>query len=403
MLSFDEAVLRVVALAPRLGSERLGIAACDGRVLADDVLGVALPAFDHSAMDGYAIRRDDVPDGSAWELPIEGESAAGSAPRAHVAGTACRIFTGAPLPLGADTVIMQEDVTRGDGARPVVRSTFQPKRGAWVRRRGDDLADGAVAIARGTRLGPGSLALAAALDRAELAVGRSPVVTVLASGDELRAPGEPARPGSIVESNGLFVGAVARRLGAVARLGPFVRDDRETAARAIADALAGSDVVVTVGGVSVGDHDVIRPALEDAGVALEFHRVAMKPGKPLTVGRRGSTVVLGLPGNPASASLTFLLFGVPLLRAMQGERAVLPTRTRVRVQGTIERAPGRTEFLRARLAPGSDARAVLARNQASGAVTSFADADVLVIVPAATTLVRYGDELEALRIADLGA
>ena len=403
MLSFDEAVLRVVALAPRLGSERLGIAACDGRVLADDVLGVALPAFDHSAMDGYAIRRDDVPEGSAWELPIEGESAAGAAPRAHVAGTACRIFTGAPLPLGADTVIMQEDVERGDGARPVVRSSFQPKRGAWVRRRGDDLADGAVAIARGTRLGPGSLALAAALDRAELAVGRSPVVTVLASGDELRAPGEPARPGSIVESNGLFVGAVARRLGAVARLGPFVRDDRETAARAIADALAGSDVVVTVGGVSVGDHDVIRPALEDAGVALEFHRVAMKPGKPLTVGRRGSTVLLGLPGNPASASLTFLLFGVPLLRAMQGERAVLPTRTRVRVQGTIERAPGRTEFLRARLAPGSDARAVLARNQASGAVTSFADADVLVIVPAATTLVRDGDELEALRIADLGA
>jgi len=403
VLSFDEAVLRVVALAPRLGSERLGIAACDGRVLADDVLGVALPAFDHSAMDGYAIRRDDVPEGSAWELPIEGESAAGAAPRAHVAGTACRIFTGAPLPLGADTVIMQEDVERGDGARPVVRSSFQPKRGAWVRRRGDDLADGAVAIARGTRLGPGSLALAAALDRAELAVGRSPVVTVLASGDELRAPGEPARPGSIVESNGLFVGAVARRLGAVARLGPFVRDDRETAARAIADALAGSDVVVTVGGVSVGDHDVIRPALEDAGVALEFHRVAMKPGKPLTVGRRGSTVLLGLPGNPASASLTFLLFGVPLLRAMQGERAVLPTRTRVRVQGTIERAPGRTEFLRARLAPGSDARAVLARNQASGAVTSFADADVLVIVPAATTLVRDGDELEALRIADLGA
>jgi molybdopterin molybdotransferase len=196
---------------------------------------------------------------------------------------------------------------------------------------------------------------------------------------------------------------VARRLGAVTRLGPFVRDDREAAARAIADALAGSDVVVTVGGVSVGDHDVIRPALEDAGVALEFHRVAMKPGKPLAVGTRGSTVVLGLPGNPASASLTFLLFGVPLLRAMQGERDVLPARIRVRVQGTIERAPGRTEFLRARLQPGPAPRAVLARNQASGAVTSFADADALVIVPAETTLVRDGDELDALRIADLWA
>jgi molybdopterin molybdotransferase len=407
MLSFDAALERVLSLAPRLGAERIDAASADGRVLAEPILGKALPPFDHSAMDGYAIRLRDLPEpaGGAsgmWSMPLVGESAAGAAPIEHASGSACRVSTGAPMPRGADTVIMQEDVERVDETAPSIRSEFRPREGAWVRRRGADLAEGELAIARGTRLGPGSIALAAALDRAWLEVARRPVVTILASGDELRSPGDPPRPGSIAESNGWFVASAARRVGAIARLGPFVRDDRASAIDAVRAALDGSDMVVTIGGVSVGDHDVMRPALEAAGVELAFHRVAMKPGKPIAVGTRGSCVVLGLPGNPASASLTFLLFGIPLLRAMQSESAVLASRARMRIVGEHARSAGRTEFLRARteVVDGTPC-AALDSNQASGAVTSFARAELLVVVPAAQGDVRTGDELETIRIAEL--
>jgi molybdopterin molybdotransferase len=227
-------------------------------------------------------------------------------------------------------------------------------------------------------------------------------VSVLCSGDELRSPGEPGRAGSIAESNGYFVAATARAAGAIARIGPFVRDDREAATRSVAEALRGSDMVVTIGGVSVGDHDVIRPALEAAGVTLDFWRVAIKPGKPLAVGRCGATHVLGLPGNPASASLTFLLFGVPLLRALQGDVAPLPARIRARVIGSLRRKPGREEFLRARLEMvEGEPRARLLANQASGAVTSFAEADTLVVVPADRERVDDGEPLEAMVISQM--
>ena len=400
MIVFSDALSRLLAAVTPLASERVPLDEAAGRVLAEDLVAPApMPAFDYSAMDGYALAAHDATGAGPFALPVSGESAAGGALPTLSPGSCCRIFTGARLPEGADAVIMQEDVERRDDA---IHFTREVKPFAHVRRRGADLAEGARAISRGARLSPGRVALAAALDRPTLHVARRPIVTVLSSGDELRSPGEPARPGSVVESNGYFVAAAARAAGAIARIAPFVRDDAEASRRAVAEALRGSDLLVTVGGVSVGDRDVIRPALEAAGVALDFWRVKIKPGKPLAVGRKGEVHVLGLPGNPASASLTFMLFGLPLLRALQGDASPLPQVITARSESSLRREPGRREFLRARLSmEGSGLVARFASNQASGAVTSFAEAEALVVVPEDRERIEAGDLVEVIRIAEM--
>ncbi|MEO7328284.1 MAG: molybdopterin molybdotransferase MoeA, partial [Minicystis sp.] len=305
---------------------------------------------------------------------------------------------GARLPEGADTVLMQENVERR-GDRLAVSALSQP--GAHIRRRGDDLTEGAVALSKGVRMTPGRVALAASQERAQLFVARRPVVTVLCSGDELRAPGEAGRPGSVVESNGYFVAAAARSAGAIVRVGPFVRDDEAQSQQAVRDALRGSDLVVTIGGVSVGDRDVMKPALEAAGVTLDFWKVKIKPGKPLAVGHLGATQVLGLPGNPASASLTFLLFGLPLIRALQGDISPLPVRLRASAASALRRSPGREEFMRARLEASPEGlRVHFFKNQASGSVVSFAEAEALAVIPAERDQIDEGELLEVMRIAD---
>jgi len=417
MIRFEEALDRLMRGVRPLGAERVPVDLAAGRVLAEELIaGCDMPAFDHSSMDGYAFASQDFGGSGPWEMAVVGESAAGGALPAFEAGTACRIFTGARLPAGCDAILPQEDVERaasGSSGAPSsspragdrVKVARAPVPGVWIRKRGADLAEGATAIGRGTRLTAGHAALAAALDRPTAFVGRRPIVTVLCTGDELRAPGE--RPagghgdGSIAESNGTFVAAAGAAAGAMVRVAPFVRDDLEGAVRAVREALVASDLIVTIGGVSVGDRDVMKAALEEAGVALDFWRVAIKPGKPLCVGRAGATLALGLPGNPASASLTFLLFGVPVLRALQGDREPLPPRWRLPVEGSVKRGPGRMEFLRARIAfSGGAPRAVLLPNQASGAVTSFAEADALAVVPPERERVESGDVLDVIRIAD---
>jgi molybdopterin molybdotransferase len=278
-----------------------------------------------------------------------------------------------------------------------------------VRRRGDDLRSGAVALSRGTRLRPAHLALAASLDRSELAVASRPDVAILATGDELRRPGSDPIPGTIPESNTVALRAMARRAGARARLFPYVRDDRAATERAFADALADADVVVTIGGVSVGDHDLVRPALEAVGVSLDFWRVALKPGKPLAVGRfartsgRRDAIVLGLPGNPASAMVTFSLFGIPLLRALQGDARPFPATHRARMTHAHAHEPGRLELARATIGYGDDGRltATTLGNQASGAATSMAQSDGLVLVPLDSNGVPAGAEVDVLLLADL--
>jgi molybdopterin molybdotransferase len=267
-----------------------------------------------------------------------------------------------------------------------------------VRRRGEDLARGAIALTRGTRLNPFRLGLIAAIDRARVPVTRRPKVLLLCTGDELRDAGSAPRPGSIPDSNGPSLAALARRAGAEVEILRRTGDELAPTRAAIAQALATCDVLLTVGGVSVGDHDVVKEALEAEGVTLDFWKVKIKPGKPLAFGRRESSFVLGLPGNPVSAQLTLGLFGLPLLRALQGDARALPEITRVVLGGPISQKPGRLGFYRARLEGGV---ALLHDNQASGAPTSMAHADVLVMVPEDSSGLPAGALVDALRLDEL--
>ncbi len=372
-LAFHEARRRLLDGAVALAPERVAVAGAAGRVLAEDVRAEGpLPRFDHSAMDGYAVKAKALAASGPWRLRVEGESRAGKPAEPLEAGAACRIFTGAAVPEGADAVVMQEHAAReGD---EIVLAT-RPDVGQHIRRAGEDLAAGTVALGKGARLSPGALALAAMVDRAEIVVARRPRVTVLCTGDELRPAGASRGGPTLPESNGVALQAMARHAGADARLAPLVGDDPGETFAAIAQGLEGSDVLITVGGVSVGDHDVVRPGLARAGVALDFWRVAIKPGKPLAVGRRGPAYVLGLPGNPASALVTFALFGMPLLRTLQGDARPLPRLLRGVLARPRKRAD-RLELVRASLDRDGDRMVVTAHdNQASGAATSLAASD----------------------------
>jgi molybdopterin molybdotransferase len=399
MISFEEARTLVLSDVATLAHERVVLEQAVGRVLARPVVARGpFPPFSASAMDGYALATAQWIGDGPWTAEVVGESRTGSLPTPLAPRTLCRIYTGAAVPEGADAVIMQENIARaGD------RATFHalPRRGANVRRAGEDLKEGDVAIETGTRLGPFHLALAASLDHPELVVARKPRVTILCTGDELRSPGEPARPGTIAECNSVGLRALAEQAGAAARVAPIVRDDRSEARASIEAALADADLLVTVGGVSVGDHDVIRPALEDAGVKLEFWKVAIKPGKPLALGRAGKTRVLSLPGNPASSLVTFSLFGLPLLRTMQGDGRPVPAMLKASLEADLARSPGRLEFMRAKLLL-VDGRLVARTlpNQASGAVTSMAWADALAVIPPDVSSAGRGDVVDVLRLAD---
>jgi molybdopterin molybdotransferase len=400
MLLFDEARARLLSDVRRVSSERVSLAEAAGRVLAENLLARdPLPPFDNSAMDGYAVATEDLEGPGPWRLDVVAESSAGKEAPALAKAAACRIFTGAPLPPRADAVVMQEHVVRDGSA---VRFNAKPKAHQHVRRAGEDLARGAVALAAGTRLSAGALALAGMLDRAVLPVARQPRVTILCTGDELRAPGDEPRPASIPESNSAPLAALARQAGAAVRVAPIARDEPHATLRAIEQALDGTDVLLTVGGVSVGDRDVVRPALEQAGVRLDFWKVAIKPGKPLAVGRSATAHVLGLPGNPASAVVTFALFGVPLLRAMQGDARPLAARLRVRLSAARKRPADRLELVRATLA--LETESLVARvydNQSSGAATSLAHSDGVAFVPAGEGAIEAGAAVDFVRWSDL--
>jgi len=396
MLTFEEAQARVLSGVEAKGSERVGVLEALGRVLAERLeANRPMPAFDYSAMDGYAVASESFSGSGPWSLQVVGESRTGaSAPRLE-RGTACRIFTGAVLPEGADAVVMQEDVERsGDQARFKER----PQRFDHVRRRGEDLDSGATALEVGTRIGPDQIGLIAALDRPSVAVARRPRVSILCTGDELRAPGEPPRPSSIPESNGVALAARVRQVGGEPVLLPFARDDSESTLRSVRDALSDADVLLTVGGVSVGDHDVVRPALEAAGAKLDFWKVRIKPGKPLVYGHVGRTRILGLPGNPVSAQVTFALFGVPLLRRLQGDAKPVAPLRRARLAEAVRQKPGRRAYLRGVL---DGDRVSVWGNQASGAPTSLAWANCLVIIPEDSEGFEAGSDVSVLALGDL--
>ncbi|MET0385231.1 MAG: gephyrin-like molybdotransferase Glp [Polyangiales bacterium] len=395
MLSIRQALeLMLPHFQPR-GTERVPLLEAGGRVLGQDVeVSVALPEFDHSAMDGYAFRAGDVQ--AEQRLSISGESRAGGHPQPLAAGTVQRILTGAPMPAGADTVVIQEN-TRRSGAELVIHSL--PPKAANVRTRGSELQPGQLLLAAGARLGPSEIGLLASQSLAEVEVYRRPRVAILPTGDELRALTDPPRPYSIVDSNTYAVATALTEAGCVAVPLASARDDLGELGRRIAEGLA-LDLLLTIGGVSVGDHDYVEEALRAAGVEVGFHKVAIKPGKPLLFGTRGTTPVVGLPGNPVSALITFEVFVRPCLLRMQGHPAVFPEPIEVMLAEPYRHAAGRTELLRAeleRVSGGWQAR--LRRQQGSAALSSLAGPTALVIAPAQRTEFAQGERMAALLLA----
>jgi molybdopterin molybdotransferase len=395
MLSIREALeLMLPSFAP-LATERLPLLAADGRVLAQDIAAALdLPEFDNSAMDGYALRLADLADGSV--LPVQGESrAGGELPGALAPGTALRIFTGAALPAEADSVVIQEhSELRSDG----VSIRERPRLGANIRLRGSDIRQGDALLRAGVALGPGEIGLLAAQGCVQVSVYRRPRVAVLPTGDELRELDAPRRPGSIVNSNSYALAAALRQLGCEPVLLPITPDRLEDIARSVEAGLQ-ADVLLSVGGVSVGDYDLVSRALREAGVAVGFHKVAIKPGKPLLFGQRGAVPVVGLPGNPVSALVTFEVFLRPCLQRMLGHCAIFPDTIEVQLAAPYEHAAGRTEFARARLTHDAGRwLATLHPRQGSASLQSLVGLDALVILPAQSTHFVAGQTLQALRI-----
>ncbi|MEA2380759.1 MAG: molybdopterin molybdotransferase [Solirubrobacteraceae bacterium] len=385
LLTIDEARALVLATVTPLDAEERPIAAALGRVLAEDVAAAHdVPSFANSAMDGFAVRSGP----AGRELRVVGESRAGTPAELPVhEDEAVRISTGAAVPDGADAILPVEDAEeRGETVVPRIDLAA----GHHVRGPGEDLRAGSVVLRAGTALGPAELGLAVEAGRATLRVARAPRVAVLATGDELVAPGEPLRHGQLHNSNAVTLAALARDTGAELVSTSEVRDDAQATRAAIELALDGSDVVLLTGGVSVGPHDHVKPALSALGVEEVFWRVALRPGKPLWFGRRGAQLVFGLPGNPVSAMVCFLLFARPALRAMQGAPAA-PSRTRAVLGAPVARQRGREEAVRVRI---DDGRVLPTGPQGSHQLHSMLGADALAIVPRGEGELPAGAEVD---------
>jgi len=400
-MPLDDAVAQLLArAAPVLPSESVSTFEADGRVLAQDVVSaLTVPPRDNSSMDGYAVRSADCRV-EGTELAVSQRITAGTVGAPLAAGTAARIFTGAQIPDGADAVVMQEDTAAlDDGMR--VRIDTVPATGQWIRRAGEDVARGDVVLARGERLRPAALGLAASVGFDRLQVTRRPRVALLSTGDELAMPGEVApeamKPGAIYNSNRFFMRALLHRLGCeVSDLG-IVPDDRQLTIDALRVAAEGNDLIITTGGVSVGEEDHIKAALQSLG-ELQLWSLSMKPGKPFAYGRIGSTHVTGLPGNPVSSFMTFLLLVRPFLLALQGATRVAPQPVAMRADFDWPNADRRREFLRARVnaAGGLD----LFANQSSGVLTSMVWGDGVIDTPAGQPFQR-GDTVQFIPFASL--
>ena len=396
MLLFEDALNRILDDAPKLGAERVAFASCVGRILAENLVATTpMPPFDYSAMDGYAFAFADLPAGNERRLLVEGVSRPGAAPLEYVAmRTACRIFTGAPIPNLADTVVAQEDVVLDEGSILFSRAV---KCGQHVRRKGEDLGAGAIAISQGQRLATKHLGLCAALDRSHMTVMQKPRVTILTTGDELRNVGSAAFPGSVVDGNGPMIGSLVIDCGGIPKL-VHARDTIDAVRDGVRRALEDTDVLLTIGGISVGSHDHVREALEAEGVTLDFWKVAMKPGKPLAYGRKGNIRVLGLPGNPAAAFVTATLFAAPLLRAVQGDAAARHRWLVARANHEMVLPEGRIEFARAKLDV-DDAgwpSVALLGHQASGSNVGISRAEALAWLPGRGGRIEVGEPVRVL-------
>ncbi|MCV2875396.1 molybdopterin molybdotransferase MoeA [Rhodobacteraceae bacterium XHP0102] len=378
MISVAEALQRCLDLTRPLDVEEVALRHAAGRVLARPVVALRdQPPFAASAMDGYAIRKADLCLGA--RLRVVGEAPAGRAWAGQLGqGEALRIFTGAPLPQGADHIVIQEDVTAAEDH--IVIHTVEDA--AHIRPAGADFKTGAE-ITPPRRLSPADIALAAAMNAPRLSVYRRPEVAIIATGDELVSPGEDPRADQIIASNTYGLAAMAEAEGAIARLLPIARDTRASLA-ATFEMARGADLIVTVGGASVGDHDLVGTVAADMGLERSFYKIAMRPGKPLMAGRIGDAVLLGLPGNPVSAMVCGHLFMVPQLRAFQGlPSGARRTRTAHLTCDLPENGP-RAHYMRASLTQDPDHPYPLITpftRQDSALLTVFAEAGALLIRP----------------------
>jgi molybdopterin molybdotransferase len=376
--------------------ERRALVRAVGRVLAEEVVSpIDVPTNDYSAMDGYAVATADFLSAEPVTLPMVGECQTGHRGVEVRPGTCARIFTGAHIPPGADAVVMQENTERR-GENVVFK--VQPKPLEHIRRAGEDLKTGEAVLSVGTRLTGFQLGLLATVERTEVLVAVRPRVMILCTGDELRPPGYTLGEKQLAESNSVALVALAQSAGADAIVGPIVTDNKELMKQALLAARNTSDVIITVGGVSVGDHDVVAAALVESGAEVIFHKVNIKPGKPVLFARWGGKFVLGLPGNPSSAQVTFALFGFPLLRALQGDKEPLPSARTAVLTRSFRQKPGRVGFYRGLLR--GDEVEIFA-NQASGASTSIAWGNALVMLADDVTSVEAGQKVRVFAFADL--
>lgn len=391
LLSIAEVRSKILATVPRLASETVGLADLAGRVLAEPVRATEdVPGWDNSGMDGYAVRADDVATAGAV-LEVIGDIPAGGVAAGSVGpGQAFKIMTGAPMPDGADTVVRVEDTSETEG-RVTIRQAYE--RGTYVRPRGGDVPAGDVVIPEGTRLGPQHVGMMAALGVVEAIVSRRPRVAALSTGDELRPAETPVlEPGTIRDSNRpMLMGLVEAAGGEVIDMGS-VADDDDLLRAVIGRAVAEADVIISSGGVSMGDYDVVKAVLGgEAGV--EFLSLAMNPGKPLGFGMVGGRPFFGLPGNPVSVLVSFEQFARPALLAMQGANALLRPRVRGVAGETFTSDPAKEAFLRARIVDHATLEVVSTGGQGSNVLSGAAAADCFAVMPVGVDKVEPGDSL----------
>lgn len=397
----DEALQDLLARAePALPEESVSTFDADGRVLTQNLRSpLDVPGHDNSSMDGYAMRLADLP----ADLPVSQRIAAGSAAAPLQPGSVARIFTGAPVPAGADAIVMQEDALVLEGGRVQIKAS--PTAGQWIRRRGEDVARGAVVLRRGQRLSPAELGLAASIGFDRLPVARRVRVALLSTGDELVMPGQVAPeampPGAIYNSNRFFLRSLLLRLGCeVSDLG-IVPDDRQATVQALGQAAQAHDLILTSGGVSVGEEDHIKPAVQALG-ELQLWQIAIKPGKPFAYGRihqdQGHTHFIGLPGNPVSSFVTFLLLVRPFVLRLQGGQGHRPAPLKLPAHFDWPKPDKRREFLRVRR--NTEGGLDLFANQSSGVLTSAVWADGLLDVAPGQRIAR-GDLLPFIPLSEL--
>ena len=407
MMTVAEALATILPrLASVVESETVPLERGLGRVLAEAVVSpIDVPAVDNSAVDGFALHFDDLDPAGETRLPVIGRAAAGhpfACPLAR--GTALRIFTGAAMPEGADTVMMQEDCRLEDGS-VVLKPGI--KRGSNRRRAGEDVTAGKTILAAGSRLRPQDIGLAAAVGRTSLLVARPLRVALCSTGDELVEPGRTLKPGAIYDSNRYTIGALLRQLGcAVTDLG-ILPDRREKVAAALSEAAKSHDAIMSSGGVSVGEEDHVKAAIETLG-KLHLWRLAIKPGRPIALGQiasgRGHLPFIGLPGNPVAAMVTFLRIARPILLRLMGAADSEPMLYRVRALFDHRKKKDRREYLRARLTPDGDGgpAAVIFPREGAGILSSLVEADGLVELPESLTRLERGSMVDFLPFSELG-